>query len=80
MLESILGHFLLFCVNDRIEIIYKGTSIDQVMLLEREVSKVKRPYLIEGLLAGANSEEFQGRIDYPQRDITNVLTCTSLAP
>lgn len=66
VLESVLGYFLLFCVSDRIEIIYKGTSIDQVMLLEGGVSKVKRSYLIEGRLAAANSSEFQGRIDYPQ--------------
>lgn len=65
VLESILGHFLLLYVNDRIGIIYKETNIDQVMLLKGGVLKVKRSHLIEGLLAGANSAGFQGRIDNP---------------
>lgn len=65
VLESILGHFLLLYVNDKIGIIYKETNIDQVMLLKGRVLKVKRSHLFEGLLADANSAGFQGRIDYP---------------
>lgn len=59
VLENILGHFLLLCMNDRIGIIYKETNIDQVMLLKVGVLKVKRPHLIGGLLAGATLQDFK---------------------